>query len=138
MTGDAADGGAGADANADAGTGTGTTASGGDASADADAGSGSGSGSGPRTNAEGPDGLDGTRETTWLDVFDDVLDEVVDDGSTVEASFDDLRVEIPLRYGADATRAEWGFDGSVTVHVEGLRGPLAEWMRWWGRGGDAD
>jgi hypothetical protein len=76
------------------------------------------------------------RSTTWLDVFDDVLDEVVDDGETVEAEFDDLRVEIPIRYGADADRAEWGFDGAVTVHVEGLRGPLAEWMRWWYAAGD--
>lgn len=76
---------------------------------------------------------DGHQPTTWLDVFEDVLDEIVEGEDTVEASFDDLRVDVPLRYGDDAPRAEWGFDGTMRVHVEGMRGPLAEWLRWWYR-----
>ncbi|ERG91039.1 MAG: hypothetical protein J07HQW1_01071 [Haloquadratum walsbyi J07HQW1] len=30
-------------------------------------------------------------------------------------------------------RARWRFDGTVSVTVEGVRGPLAEWLRLWTR-----
>jgi hypothetical protein len=66
-----------------------------------------------------------------MDVIDDVLDAAVEGDDTVEATFEDMRVEVPLQYGDYASYAEWGLDGTVRVHVEGLRGPLAEWLRWW-------
>jgi hypothetical protein len=71
------------------------------------------------------------RPTTWLDVVDDLLDEAVDEEATVEAELEELRVAVPLRYGDGATRAEWRFDGTVRVTVEGLRAPLAGWLAWW-------
>jgi hypothetical protein len=71
------------------------------------------------------------RPTTWGDVFDDLLDEVVEEGETVEATFEEFRVDVPLRYGDDAPQAEWGLDGTVRMHIEGRRAPLAGWLRWW-------
>jgi hypothetical protein len=70
---------------------------------------------------------------TWLDVFDDVLDEVVDVEESLECTFDEFAVDVPLHMGADAPQARWRLDGTVRVSVEGRRGPLAEWLRWWHR-----
>jgi hypothetical protein len=78
------------------------------------------------------------RPTSWGDVFDDLLDEVVEGGETVEASLDEFRIDVPLRYGEDAPRAEWGFDGTVRMHIEGTRAPLAGWLRWWRTRVEAD
>jgi hypothetical protein len=72
------------------------------------------------------------RSQTWMDSLDQVLDEAVTRDEGLELTAEDLRVQIPLRLGADAPRAEWGFDGSVRIDVEGERGPLAEWVRLWG------
>ncbi|MFB6206084.1 MAG: hypothetical protein ABEJ05_06115 [Haloglomus sp.] len=68
---------------------------------------------------------------TWMDSIDEVLDEAVTRDEGLELTAEDLRVEVPLRFGEDASRAEWGFDGSVRIDVEGERGPLAEWLRLW-------
>ena len=67
-------------------------------------------------------------DTTWLDLADELLDEGVDREESVTLDAEDLTVEVPLAFGEDAERAEWGFDGEVTVTVEGMRGSLAEWM----------
>jgi hypothetical protein len=75
---------------------------------------------------------------TWLDVLDDVLDEAVEVEESLECRFEDLAVDVPLRMGEDAPRARWRLDGTVRVHVEGRRGPLAEWLRWWHRQVDRD
>jgi hypothetical protein len=74
----------------------------------------------------------GERPRTWMDGVDQMLDEAVARDEGLELTAEDLSVEVPLRFGPDAPRAEWGFDGSVRVDVEGERGPLAEWLRLWG------
>lgn len=63
----------------------------------------------------------------WLDVLELAIDEGIEREGGVTLSADDLRVEVPLAFGDDADRAEWGFDGSVTVETDGTRGTLAEW-----------
>jgi len=57
-----------------------------------------------------------------------LLDEAVTRDETVELAVEDLEVAVPVRTGADAPRGYWGFDGRVEVTVEGVRGPLAEWL----------
>ena len=79
---------------------------------------------------EAPD--DGPYPRTWMDSLDEVLDEAVTRDEGVEFTAEGLRVQVPSRFGEDAPRAEWGFDGSVRIDVEGERGPLAEWVRLWG------
>lgn len=69
---------------------------------------------------------------TWMDSIDEVLDEAMTRDEGLELTAEALRVEVPLHFGEDATRAEWKFDGSVRIDVEGERGPLAEWVRLWG------
>jgi len=101
----------------------------------------------PRSGADGGDAereRDDEREPSpsWLDVVDEVIDESIDRGTTVEATVEDLTVAIPVRFGPDASLAEWRFDGGVRIHVDGASGPLAEWLRWWAartarRGGSA-
>ncbi|QZP39584.1 hypothetical protein [Halobaculum magnesiiphilum] len=63
----------------------------------------------------------------WLDVLELAIDEGIEREGGVTLSAEDLRVEVPLAFGDDADRAEWGFDGSVTVETDGTRGTLAEW-----------
>ena len=57
-----------------------------------------------------------------------LLDESVDRNESFEVDVDDLAVEVPLRFGEDAPTATWGFDGHVTVTVDGIRAPLREWI----------
>jgi len=68
---------------------------------------------------------------SWVEALDDVLDSAVERDDVLELRAERLNVDVPLRFGADAERAEWRFDGTVTVTVEGTSGPLAEWLRWW-------
>ena len=78
--------------------------------------------------------VDGERARSWeewVNVIDDVIDESVRHDDAIELTAEDLAVEVPTRFGEDAPRAEWRFDGSVTVSVKGASGPLAEWLRWW-------
>jgi hypothetical protein len=72
-----------------------------------------------------------TDPQTWMDSIDEMLDEAVSRDEGLELTAEDLRVHIPLRFGEDAPRAEWGFDGNVRIEVEGERGPLAEWVQLW-------
>jgi hypothetical protein len=69
---------------------------------------------------------------TWLDAADEVLDAAVEEESVVELTAEELEVEVPLRFGDDAPVARWRVDGAVSVHVDGVRRPLAEWLRMWG------
>jgi hypothetical protein len=78
-----------------------------------------------RPPADEPDGQ------TWLDVVDDVLDTAIDREEELECTFEDVTVDVPLRMDADADFARWHLDGTVRVHVDGMSGPLAEWLRWW-------
>ena len=73
----------------------------------------------------------GRAPPTWLDTVEQLLDETVDREEQFELVAEDLRVEVPLLAGEDTPRAEWGFDGTVSVDVKGLRGPLAEWLQLW-------
>jgi hypothetical protein len=81
--------------------------------------------------ARGGPTLPGVAESTWLDAVDDLLDATIEADEAVECRFDDLAVDVPLRMGVDAPRARWRLDGTVRVSVEGTRGPLAAWLRWW-------
>lgn len=63
----------------------------------------------------------------WLNVLELVIDEGIEREGGISLSAEDLWLEVPLEFGEDAERAEWGFDGSVTVETEGTRGTLAEW-----------
>ncbi|MFB6161151.1 MAG: hypothetical protein ABEJ61_08245 [Haloferacaceae archaeon] len=70
---------------------------------------------------------------TWLDAVEEMLDATIERDEAFEFTFEEFEVDVPLRMGGDAPRARWGLDGTVRVHVEGTRGPLAEWLRWWHR-----
>ncbi|WP_277556032.1 hypothetical protein [Halobaculum limi] len=63
----------------------------------------------------------------WLNMLELVIDEAIEREGGIRLDTEDLRVDVPLEFGDDAERAEWGFDGSVTVETEGTRGTLAEW-----------
>jgi hypothetical protein len=75
----------------------------------------------------------GTREQTWLDAVDDVLDTIIDREEDLECTFDELTIDVPLRMGPDADVARWRVNGTCRVRVDGVGGPLAEWLRWWSR-----
>ncbi|RCU47950.1 hypothetical protein DU504_11975 [Haloplanus salinus] len=70
---------------------------------------------------------------TWLDVVDDVLDTAIDREEDLECTFEEVTVDVPLRMDSGAEFARWHLDGTVRVHVEGIRGPLADWLHWWSR-----
>jgi hypothetical protein len=57
-----------------------------------------------------------------------LLDETVDRDESFHIAADDMAVSVPMRFGPDAPRATWRFDGDVTVSVDGIRGPLREWV----------
>lgn len=69
------------------------------------------------------------RDQTWLDLADDLIDESVEREESVTLAAEDLSVDVPLSFGADSERAQWGFDGEVTVTVDGMRGSFAEWVQ---------
>ena len=71
----------------------------------------------------------GDRE--WTRTAEEVLDEAVDRDERIACSFEELAVGVPVRTGADAPIAHWEFDGSVEIGIDGERGPLADWLRWW-------
>lgn len=75
---------------------------------------------------------------TWLDAADEVLDAAVDDEAEVECRFEEFEVNVPLRFGDDTPTADWRFDGTVRIEVDGLRRPLAEWFRMWGESPRSD
>ena len=68
---------------------------------------------------------------TWLDVVEQVLDEEIDREEAIRLTADDLSVDVPLSYGEDSERATWRFNGTVTVTIDGMRGPLADWLKLW-------
>ena len=97
---------------------------------------------------------------TWTDVIDATIDEELARDEAIQLTAEDLAVDVPMRFDADADvdadtdtdadadadidtgferapsnheRARWRFDGTVSVTVEGVRGPLAEWLRLWTR-----
>lgn len=73
------------------------------------------------------------RAATWLDAVDDVLDAIIDREEDLECSFEELTVDVPIRMGPDADVARWQVDGTLRISVDGVGGPLAEWLRWWSR-----
>lgn len=79
---------------------------------------------GPRTAAR-------PVERTWFDTVDELLDATIDADETVECTFEDLAVDVPMRMGEETPLARWRFDGTVRMSVEGTRGPLSEWLNWW-------
>lgn len=81
---------------------------------------------------------DGLSEESWMRIVDKLLDEEVDREEAIRLTAEDLAVDVPLSFGEDAERARWKFDGSVTVRVDGMRGPLADWLKLWVRDRDED
>jgi len=75
--------------------------------------------------------LDADEGQTWLDVVDDVLDTAIDREEDLECTFEDVTVDVPLRMDSNPEFARWHLDGTVRIHVEGMRGPLSDWLRWW-------
>ncbi len=69
----------------------------------------------------------------WVAVVDDVLDTAIDREEVIECTCEDLRIDVPIYMGQNPERARWEFDGKVKIRVEGRRGALAEWLRWWHR-----
>ena len=70
-------------------------------------------------------------EESWLESVEHVLDASIDREEPIECTFEEFDVAIPMAMGADPEHARWEVDGSVRVSVEGTRGPLADWLRWW-------
>jgi hypothetical protein len=75
--------------------------------------------------------VDRDEPESWLRTLDKVIDEEVDREESIRLTVEELDVDVPLSFGADAEQATWRFDGSVTVHVDGMRGPLASWLKLW-------
>jgi len=73
------------------------------------------------------------QQYTWMDAIEEVIDASIDEEADLEATFEDVTVHVPLSYGDDAERAQWGLDGTVRVSIDGMRGHVAEWLRWWGQ-----
>ncbi|GCF14833.1 hypothetical protein Harman_27680 [Haloarcula mannanilytica] len=57
-----------------------------------------------------------------------LLDETVDRDEALHVTADDVSVSVPMRFGTDSPQATWRFDGDVMVSVDGIRGPLREWV----------
>jgi len=57
-----------------------------------------------------------------------LLDETVDRDEALHVTADDLSVSVPMRFGSDSPQATWRLDGDVTISVDGIRGPLREWV----------
>ena len=57
-----------------------------------------------------------------------LLDETVDRDDSLHVSAEELDIAIPMSFGADAQQATWRFDGDMTVTLNGIRGPLREWV----------
>lgn len=68
---------------------------------------------------------------TWLDIAGEIIDEGVDRDERVSVICDEMTVEIPSQAGRDADHAVWRLNGTIRVSVDGMRGPLAEWVRLW-------
>lgn len=57
-----------------------------------------------------------------------LLDETVDRDDQFAVEVEDLTVEVPVRFDETSPTATWGFDGRMTVTVDGVRKPLREWL----------
>jgi hypothetical protein len=77
--------------------------------------------------------VDGIEEQTWLSLVEDVLDTAIDREEDLECTFEDVTVDVPLQMDSESEFARWQLDGTVRVRVDGTRGPLAEWLRWWSK-----
>ena len=64
----------------------------------------------------------------WITLVEQMIDEGIEREGGMKLTAENLRMDVPLAFGEDADRAEWGFDGSVTVETKGTRGTLAEWF----------
>lgn len=67
----------------------------------------------------------------WLQFVEDILDEGLEREEQFDIAVEDLTLDVPVHFGTDASFARWGFDGRVSVRIEGTRGPLAEWLQFW-------
>ena len=70
------------------------------------------------------------QEPTWIDMLEDLFDTAVDRQAELECELDDVEVEIPLQMGPEPDTAHWEIDGTLRLRVDGIGGPLAEWLRW--------
>lgn len=67
---------------------------------------------------------------TWIDMLEDLFDTAVDRQAEIECDLDDVEVELPLQLGSEPDTAHWKIDGTLRFRVDGIGGPLAEWLRW--------
>lgn len=67
----------------------------------------------------------------WLKTVEGVLDETVEREGKLECEFDNLQLGIPTSWGEETEHAQWSFNGTVRIQVEGDRRPLAAWLKWW-------
>jgi hypothetical protein len=67
---------------------------------------------------------------TWIDMLEDLFDTAVDRQAELECELDDVEIELPLQLGTDPETAHWEIDGTLRFRVDGIGGPLAEWLRW--------
>lgn len=84
----------------------------------------------------GPSSVGFGEGETWFDAVEDVLDATIERDEAFVCTFEGFEVDVPLRMsgdGDDPPRARWRLDGTVSVSVQGTRGPLAEWLEWWSR-----
>lgn len=96
---------------------------------------GRGDGRASTADARPPSSVGFGEGETWFDAVEDLLDAVIEHDEEFVCTFDAFAVDVPIRMGEGSPRARWRLDGTVTVDVEGTRGPLAAWLEWWSRRG---
>ena len=74
---------------------------------------------------------DDASEGSWLAMVDRLLDEGVDRSEAIELTAEELDVDIPTQFSMEAPRANWRFNGTVRVTIDGNRAPLAAWLKLW-------
>lgn len=67
---------------------------------------------------------------TWIDMLEELFDTAVDRQAELECELDDVEVKLPLQLGPEPDTAHWEIDGTLRFRVDGIGGPLAEWLRW--------
>lgn len=63
-------------------------------------------------------------------MLEELFDTAVDRQAELELELDDVEVELPLQLGSEPDTAHWNIDGTLRFRVDGIGGPLAEWLRW--------
>lgn len=86
------------------------------------------------TESQGESGEPTELPRTWIDAMEEVFESAVDRQAEIEVEFDNMDVKIPLQLGDEPSYADWKLNGSMKVRLNGISGPLAEWLRYYTRG----